>query len=526
VNRGGEYNEFIGWYFSQCVYTTSDYVGFFLGLLNIGVWLFIHVPQLIKSFKSKGKGLSPLMLGLWLSGDITGLAGLLLTNQGGVLLATQIYYLCMDSLLVLEYLYFTFYYKEDLHGSNNTTHVSNSSCSDSNNIDTGKGYVSHIDGEETRFRRASQSSAEYTRYDNQSNVDINDLGVAENSFDHKFERNTSFQKSSSKIGNSKLKFGESDSKSPNYNSSKLYEQHTLELQPTHSDHSNDFSTRSPQSSTTLHLAQVPESLPQAIAKPSASSPTTPIITSNNNTLFSNPSNLMLMSTCLLGLVFISPTVSSVAPTIVENIPRNLHHLSNIITKNETFNQVLTLLQQNVQNIQETLSTDPIPSCTGGALTPLESNIGTACAYICMVIYAPSRVPQVLHNRKQKSTYGLSKAFIGLAMVAAFLYGGSILIPISNWDRTNGYRSKAFWLQTFPYLVSCIVAFVLNCIITFQIWLYREKTKADAMGADVSDETAQEYEDNDGRVSQGKLLLGSDVSDGQPVPRSDINLAIN
>jgi uncharacterized protein with PQ loop repeat len=68
--------------------------------------MMIHIPQLYTSCKTKGKGLSPIMLGLWWISDVSGMVGLRLNHNTGIMLVTQTYYLCMDSLLVLQYLYF------------------------------------------------------------------------------------------------------------------------------------------------------------------------------------------------------------------------------------------------------------------------------------------------------------------------------------------------------------------------------------------------------------------------------------
>lgn len=108
---GATFNQFIGDWFSLCVYAPSDYFAFFLGLLNLLCWLgFIHVPQLILNHKNgSAAALSLPMLLLWVVGDLAGLFSCFLTGTYGTVIVTQFYYFLMDFALVVQYFYFKWY---------------------------------------------------------------------------------------------------------------------------------------------------------------------------------------------------------------------------------------------------------------------------------------------------------------------------------------------------------------------------------------------------------------------------------
>ena len=95
-------------YFGECVQTTLQYVAFIIGLFSILFWLFAQLPQLIQNFRTgkADEALSPLFLLQWLGGDLTNLVGAVLTGQLTTQIATAIYFVSMDAVLLTQYCYY------------------------------------------------------------------------------------------------------------------------------------------------------------------------------------------------------------------------------------------------------------------------------------------------------------------------------------------------------------------------------------------------------------------------------------
>ena len=98
----------INTYFGECVQSSLQYAAFIIGLFSILFWLFAQLPQLIQNCRT-GKAdvaLSPLFLLQWLGGDLTNLVGALLTKQLPTQIATAIYFVFMDAVLLTQYCYY------------------------------------------------------------------------------------------------------------------------------------------------------------------------------------------------------------------------------------------------------------------------------------------------------------------------------------------------------------------------------------------------------------------------------------
>ena len=95
-------------YFGECVRSSLQYAAFIIGLFSILFWIFAQLPQLITNCRT-GKAdvaLSPLFLLQWLGGDLTNLIGALLTGQLPTQIATAIYFVIMDAVLLTQYCYY------------------------------------------------------------------------------------------------------------------------------------------------------------------------------------------------------------------------------------------------------------------------------------------------------------------------------------------------------------------------------------------------------------------------------------
>jgi len=93
--------------FGECVVDNLQLAGFVLGMLSNLCWLVAQSPQLYLNFKlGRAEGLSLLFLADWLLGDITNLIGCILTKQVPTQLFTAAYFCVIDSVMVLQWLYY------------------------------------------------------------------------------------------------------------------------------------------------------------------------------------------------------------------------------------------------------------------------------------------------------------------------------------------------------------------------------------------------------------------------------------
>ena len=99
---------FIERYFLDCVYGQRDAVGFYVGLLSIVCWIFAQAPQLYANYKRKSaEALSPYFLAEWLLGDTSNLLGALLKgDQPQTVVFTAEYFIVMDCILMVQYVYY------------------------------------------------------------------------------------------------------------------------------------------------------------------------------------------------------------------------------------------------------------------------------------------------------------------------------------------------------------------------------------------------------------------------------------
>jgi uncharacterized protein with PQ loop repeat len=104
-----DYNPTIEKYFHDCIYDTRDLIGFYFGLISISCWLYVAIPQLITNYRRQSaEALSPFFLAQWLLGDTCNLLGALLKgDQPETVILTAQYFICMDVVLLLQYLYFS-----------------------------------------------------------------------------------------------------------------------------------------------------------------------------------------------------------------------------------------------------------------------------------------------------------------------------------------------------------------------------------------------------------------------------------
>ncbi|MCJ1401022.1 hypothetical protein MMC11_004234 [Xylographa trunciseda] len=94
--------------FHTCIPTPLAFVSTLLGSLSILSWLFAQLPQIFKNYKLQStSGLSIFFLIEWCLGDATNLFGALLTNQATWQVIVAGYYVFVDVVLVLQYIWYT-----------------------------------------------------------------------------------------------------------------------------------------------------------------------------------------------------------------------------------------------------------------------------------------------------------------------------------------------------------------------------------------------------------------------------------
>jgi len=82
-----------------------------------------------------------------------------------------------------------------------------------------------------------------------------------------------------------------------------------------------------------------------------------------------------------------------------------------------------------------------------------------------IIYVAARVPQLYKNYQRKSVEGLSMLMFFCSI------GGNSSFALAILLRAQG-RLLAFWVDTFPYLLSCLVTIVCDLGILLQSKIYR------------------------------------------------------
>ena len=94
--------------FHTCVPTNLAFLSTLLGSLSILSWLFAQVPQILKNYSNQStSGLSVYFLLEWCLGDSANLLGALYTGQATWQQVVAGYYVCVDVVLVFQYISYT-----------------------------------------------------------------------------------------------------------------------------------------------------------------------------------------------------------------------------------------------------------------------------------------------------------------------------------------------------------------------------------------------------------------------------------
>jgi solute carrier family 66 (lysosomal lysine-arginine transporter), member 1 len=110
--ENNRYNQFIGEYFSDCVYSNQDLFSFWIGLAGMFCSCVSLFPQFAVNYKLKNvDGISLYLLLLWSFGDLSNLLGTILASQLKTQVITGVMFTCLDFSMLGQYLYYKYFYK-------------------------------------------------------------------------------------------------------------------------------------------------------------------------------------------------------------------------------------------------------------------------------------------------------------------------------------------------------------------------------------------------------------------------------
>ncbi|CAO3648440.1 unnamed protein product [Cunninghamella blakesleeana] len=104
---GVPYIQWIHYLFGDCVYGWQECLSLLLGYLSILCWLNAQIPQVIKNYKlGAADSLSFSFLTVWLIGDVANFIGCIFTHQLPFQLYLSAYFILIDTILCLQWLYY------------------------------------------------------------------------------------------------------------------------------------------------------------------------------------------------------------------------------------------------------------------------------------------------------------------------------------------------------------------------------------------------------------------------------------
>ncbi|KAI8979397.1 PQ loop repeat-domain-containing protein [Mycotypha africana] len=110
LNDGSTAISWIYTLFGDCVYGWHDSLSLLLGYLSIFCWLNAQMPQVIKNYRIRdAEGLSFEFLTVWLVGDVANFIGCIITGQLLFQTILSVYFIIIDTVLCLQWLYYVKY---------------------------------------------------------------------------------------------------------------------------------------------------------------------------------------------------------------------------------------------------------------------------------------------------------------------------------------------------------------------------------------------------------------------------------
>ena len=107
-NCEGPSIQWIRMFFYDCVWSTSDQIAFTFSLISLLLFAMAMMPQLYKNYKRQEvEGLSLPFLTIWVLGDLSNLAGAVLTGQVPPVQYIAAYFILTDIVTLLQYWYYS-----------------------------------------------------------------------------------------------------------------------------------------------------------------------------------------------------------------------------------------------------------------------------------------------------------------------------------------------------------------------------------------------------------------------------------
>jgi len=107
-NHGYRRIDWMDHVFGECVHSPMEQASFWIGISSIVFWLFANFPQIYANFRQgSAKSLHLAFLVQWVLGDSFNLVGAVLTGQLTTQIVTAVYYICMDTILVTQWIFYT-----------------------------------------------------------------------------------------------------------------------------------------------------------------------------------------------------------------------------------------------------------------------------------------------------------------------------------------------------------------------------------------------------------------------------------
>lgn len=486
-------------WFHDCVYTTRDYIGFYLGILSILSWMIAQIPQFITNYRRKSaEALSPFFLAEWLLGDTFNLVGALLKgNQPENVVLTAQYFILADCVLLVQYIYYTsaarrrertyaYLTRRRRHHRHHHRHH-------------------HIQQRTTaQHPTADMLTDEYASVDG-STLAITDATVTQQSGSGGGGSGTS--NASSRGKKAALLFAglvsacfvvasHGQIQAASLGSDTLYyNRDTNMLRPSieqrkstrHSMlHSSSSSSSSVGSESALYYNRIED---KTTLPPIETLPPIKLLSWFSSSISSTTTTITSRDT---------PDMTS-DTTSSPHTSNNINNLADTISASDTKSESSLSIQfekpassrQHTHKSKSTLWKD---------------YIGTSLGYLSCMLYLTSRFSQIFKNYNRKSAEGLALSMFFCAITANLLYGSAVILRAHSW---------AAILSSLPWLIGSLGTVSLDAIILYQAITY------DNVGSN-----ARSRQEQQERVSGGQHdglhapLLSSNSSGASGGIRSD------
>ncbi|KAF9454569.1 hypothetical protein P691DRAFT_717044 [Macrolepiota fuliginosa MF-IS2] len=476
-----------------------------LGYTSIACWLGAQFPQVLENIRRQScAGLALPFLANWFLGDFSNLIGCILTHQLPFQRWLATYFVCIDLVLVIQYLYYqrptkpqpltatTLYPHHSssavrrLSVDRNTTRYRTLSAVAAN-VAAAAALAAQQDGETARhgrhesdliFRPDGSGSltshiplAREHRRDEDGESDEEAVAALADSFHSEGGRDIGRKRVSWSIERHRIRAG---------STSRLSAIASSVVSPSGVDLDGVRRGRS--------LGRDPEDIEDAVAAEALSPPLTFTNRRNSRAIKKSATMVFLGVWALFGVGTLVGTrrglpvknssvgrVLSGDPTSnSSDIPIALTTTIPAARPSNTVNVVLEM--PSALEDEDPLPVDPAPPPHEHQPTApsMERVLGRIFAWLCTTLYLTSRLPQIWKNFVRKSVEGLSMYLFVFAFLGNVFYVASILFSPSMYLPPP--QSTAFLKESIPYLLGSGGTLMFDVTIVTQSFIYKPKHK--------------------------------------------------